>query len=124
MIAVEGPFVLRRYYAILTGGASSYGDGTALLPLLTEDFVFEGPIAGRMEGAVRFAHGARGFIETVNGIAISQAVTTPYQAAVLYDAELPGGTVRFAEFFRLDGDRIRELIIHYNADQYVAKGGR
>ena len=118
----ESP-TLRRYYSILTGGADAYQDGRNLLPLLTDDFVFDGPIAGRMAGGTRFTHGVRGFIETVRDITILQAVITPVRAAVLYDAELPGGTVRFSEFFAFDGEKIRELHIQYAAADYRAKGG-
>ena len=119
----ESP-ALRRYYSILTGGADAYLDGRDLLPLLTDDFVFDGPIAGRVVGGERFAHGVRGFIETVREITILQAVVTPVGAAVLYDAELPEGNVRFADFFDFDGEKIRELRIHYAAAEYRASGGR
>ena len=119
----ESP-VLGRYYELLLGGIESYGDGAELRALLSDDFVFDGPIAGRMEGGVRFTHGVRGFIETVATVAILRAVVTDDAAAVLYDAELPTGTVRFAEFFAFAGDRIRELYIHYNAAEYLAAGGR
>jgi hypothetical protein len=86
--------------------------------------VFEGPIAGRVAGGDRFAHGVRGFIETVQDIGPLQFVLGEASAAVLYDAEMPGGTVRFSEFFEFDGDRIRELRIQYNAADYLANGGR
>ncbi|WP_026554730.1 nuclear transport factor 2 family protein [Arthrobacter sp. 35W] len=121
---IEGSPTLRRYYGILTAGAQSYEDGRGLLPLLTDDFVFDGPIAGRIAGGTRFTHGVRGFIETVRDITILQAVVTSAGAAVLYDAELPHGTVRFSEFFQLDGDKIRELRIHYAPADYLASGGR
>ena len=114
---------LRRYYAILTGGADQYRDGQELLPPLSDDFVFEGPIAGRMEGGARFARGVKGFILTVREITIIQAVITPEAAAVLYDAVLPNGTVRFTEFFEFDGDAIRELRVQYNASDYLTAGG-
>jgi hypothetical protein len=114
---------LRRYYAILTGGVDHYRDGQELLPLLSEDFVFEGPIAGRMEGGARFTRGAKGFIETVQKITVIQSVITPDAAAMLYDAVLTNGTVRFTEFFEFDGEVIRELRIHYNASDYLAAGG-
>ena len=120
---IEDSQLLSRYYDILMGGVDRYQDGRDLLPLLAEDFVFDGPISGRMEGGVRFTHGVRGFIEAVRNITFLQVVSTKSGAAVLYDAELPGGTVRFSEFFELDGDRIRELRIQYNAAEYVANGG-
>ena len=119
----ESP-ILRRYYSVLTGGADLYEGGCNLLPLLADDFVFDGPVAGRMAGGSRFTHGVRGFIETVRDITILQVVVTSAGAAVLYDAELPNGTVRFSEFFEFDGDKIRELRIQYAAADYLANGGR
>jgi hypothetical protein len=121
---IEGNATLRSYYAILSAGADAYRDGRGLLPLLADDFVFEGPIAGRVAGGARFAQGVRGFIENARTINVVQAVSGPTGAAVLYDAELPGGTVRFSEFFEFDDGRIRELRIQYDAADYVAKGGR
>lgn len=121
--ALEANATLSRYYEILAGGIDAYADGRDLLPLLAEDFAFDGPIAGRMAGGARFTHGVRGFIEAARNITILQSVVTDDGAAVLYDAELPGGVVRFAEFFELDGDRIRELRIHYDPADYLAKGG-
>lgn len=122
--AVHGSPLLSRYYDILRGGVDLYGDGREMLLLLADQFAFDGPISGRREGGVGFTHGVRGFIEAAKGIAFLQVVATESGAAVLYDAELPGGTVRFAEFFEFDGDRIRELRIHYNAAEYVERGGR
>ena len=124
IVALAGHPTLSRYYEILGAGIDAYADGRDLLPLLTDDFVFEGPIAGRVAGGSRFAHGVRGFIETVREITLLQVVTGEGGAAVLYDAEMPGGTVRFSEFFELEGERIRELNIQYNAADYLANGGR
>ncbi len=44
--------------------------------------------------------------------------------ATLYDAEMPGGAVRFAEFFHLDGGKIQSLRLVYDATEYRARGGR
>jgi hypothetical protein len=121
--AIDAHPTLSRYYGILGAGIDDYADGRDLLPLLTDDFVFDGPIAGRIAGGERFAHGVRGFIEAARGITPLQVVVDATSAAVLYDAELPGGTVRFSEFFELDGDRIHELRIQYNAADYISKGG-
>lgn len=121
--AIEAHPTLSRYYRILGAGIDAYADGRDLLSLLAEDFVFDGPIAGRMAGGARFAHGVRGFIEAAKQLTPLQAVVTSTGAAVLYDAELPGGVVRFSEFFELDGDKIREVCILYNPTDYLAKGG-
>ncbi|SDO65941.1 hypothetical protein SAMN04515671_1617 [Nakamurella panacisegetis] len=123
-ITIEESPTLHRYYSILTGGADLYQDGRDLLPLLTDDFVFDGPIAGRMSGGIRFTHGVRGFIETVRDITILQAVVTSAGAGVLYDAQLPNGTIRFSEFFKFHGNKIGQLHIQYNAADYRANGGR
>lgn len=122
--ALAGNPTLSRYYEILGAGIEAYADGRDLAPLLTDDFVFEGPIAGRIAGGDRFARGVRGFIETVRAIEPLQVVLGDTGAAVLYDAEMPGGAVRFSEYFELEGDRIRELRIQYNAADYLGKGGR
>jgi hypothetical protein len=37
---------------------------------------------------------------------------------------LPGGMVRFAEFFRITDGKIRSLRLHYDAAEYRARGGR
>ncbi|NUP74719.1 MAG: hypothetical protein HOQ07_08745 [Sinomonas sp.] len=120
---IDASAVLRTYYAILLGGIEKYGDGHELLPLLDDHLTFDGPVAGRVEGAARFARGVRGFIEAVREIDFVQAVTTDDGAAVLYDAVLPNATVRFAEFFEFAGGVIKELRIHYNAADYAAAGG-
>ncbi|MEV8509200.1 hypothetical protein AB0368_30795 [Actinoplanes sp. NPDC051475] len=43
---------------------------------------------------------------------------------MLYDAEMPGGTVRFAEFFTFGDGVIETLNLHYDGQDYIAKGGR
>lgn len=45
-------------------------------------------------------------------------------AAALYDARMPGGTVRFAEFFRVNVGKIQSLRLLYDATEYRARGGR
>ncbi|WP_336855739.1 nuclear transport factor 2 family protein [Sinomonas albida] len=120
---IESSSALRAYYAVLLGGIEKYGSGEDLLPLLDDRFSFDGPIAGHVEGASRFARGVKGFIETVREIDFIQAVATEDGAAVLYDAVLPNATVRFAEFFEFEGGVIRRVSILYNASEYTAAGG-
>ena len=59
---IDTSAALRSYYAILLGGVERYGDGQELLPFLADGFEFEGPTAGRVAGAARFAQGVKGFI--------------------------------------------------------------
>ena len=115
--------LVSAYYEILQAGAGSY-DPERLRSILTSDLDFEGPIAGHVRGADRFTRGVAGFIETQHGIRFVQQVVTHDAAAVLYDADLPGGTLRFAEFFRFDGGQIASITLLYDPARYAASGGR
>jgi hypothetical protein len=120
----DDPAVLvSAYYEILQAGAGSYDPGR-LRSLLGPDLDFDGPIAGHVRGADRFTRGVAGFIETQHGIRFVQRVITPEAAAVLYDADLPGGTLRFAEFFRFGGGQIASIKLLYDPGRYSAFGGR
>jgi len=114
--------LVSAYYEILQAGAGSY-DAERLRSIFTSDLDFEGPIAGNVRGADRFTRGVAGFIETQQGIRFVQQVMHD-AAAVLYDADLPGGTLRFAEFFRFDGGQIASIKLLYDPARYAASGGR
>ena len=115
--------LVSAYYEILQAGAGSY-DPERLRSILMSDLDFDGPIAGHVCGADRFTRGVAGFIETQHGIRFMQQVVTHDAAAVLYDADLPGGTLRFAEFFRFDGGQIASIKLLYDPARYAASGGR
>jgi hypothetical protein len=51
-------------------------------------------------------------------------VITPDAAAVLYDADLPGDTLRFTEFFRFGGGKISSIKLLHDPGRYTALGGR
>lgn len=116
--------VLDRYYGVLTGGTAAFDGGRDLRPILAPDLAFEGPIAGRVAGAERFIRGVSGFVETVRSLHVLQRLETGPHAATLYDAEMPGGIVRFAEFFEMVDGRIQSLRLVYDAAEYRARGGR
>lgn len=120
----SAPEVLRRYYAILTGGADDYGDGTALLELLDDQLDFEGPIAGQVIGAEMFIEGVKGFVATVSRIDVVQDVHDAAGSSVLYDAHLPHAVVRMSEFFRFEGGRLARLKLQYPPQEYIEAGGR
>ena len=86
-------------------------DAERLRAILAPDLDFEGSIAGRRSGADAFIAGAAGFAAAARRITMRQREPT----AALYDAELPGGTVRFAEFFQIEDGRISTLRLHYDA---------
>jgi SnoaL-like domain len=115
--------LVSAYYEILRAGAESY-DPEQLRSILAPDLDFDGPIAGHVRGAGRFTRGVAGFVQTQQGIRFLQQVVTPDAAAMLYDADLPGGTLRFAEFFRSDGGQIASIKLLYDPGRYTAFGGR
>ncbi|MHB2024096.1 MAG: nuclear transport factor 2 family protein [Mycobacteriales bacterium] len=115
--------VLKTYYEILDDATASL-DEERLRAILAPDLDFEGPIAGQVVGAEWFIKGVCGFVETKQKITMVRQVHAGDAAATLYDAELPGGTVRFAEFFEIDAGKIRSLRLLYDASEYRAKGGR
>jgi ketosteroid isomerase-like protein len=91
-------------------------DAERLRAILAPDLVFEGPIAGRRVGADAFVEGAAMFARASRGIAMLQREPS----AALYDAELPGGIVRFAEFFEVADGRIQTLRLHYDPAAFQA----
>ena len=124
-VSTAAPQVLQDYYRVLTGGAQAYGQGGELRPLLSEHLHFTGPLAGsRPDSTDAFLRGVAGFVATVRSLAVVQEVHDDHGSAVLYDAALPGGTVRFAEFFTFADGRISRLALHYDGPDYLAKGGR
>ena len=115
--------IVPAYYDILTAGPTSF-DEAGLRTILAPDLVFEGPIAGHVTGAERFITGVRGFVETVQRLTMVHQLQGRDLAATLYDAEMPGGTVRFAEFFHIDAGRISSLRLLYDPAEYRVRGGR
>lgn len=115
--------VVHDYYDILGGGMASFDPGR-LREILAPDLEFEGPIAGRRTGAEGFIKGVSGFAGTMRGLTVVQEVHAEGMAAALYDAAMPGGIVRFAEFFQIADGRIRSLRLLYDAGEYRARGGR
>jgi hypothetical protein len=111
--------LVREYYDTLTRF-----DPARLRAILAPELVFEGPIAGRRVGAEGFVKGASGFAQAVKRVDMLHLLDSGEEAAALYDAELPGGTVRFAEFFAVEDGRIRSLRLLYDAAEYRAAGGR
>lgn len=116
--------VINGYYGAWQEGSESF-DEERLALLLAEDLEFEGPIAGRRRGAGGFIGGLRRFVEGLQApINVLQQDLGDAGGAVLYDARLPKGSMRFAEFFEVEGGRIRRLLLLYDAERYRALGGR
>ena len=104
---------IETYYEILQSGAGRF-DPEQLRAILAPELIFEGPIAGQRVGVEPFCKGVVGFVTALQHLEMRQLVTTPGKAAALYDAELPGGTCRFAEFFELDTGMITGLQLQFD----------
>jgi hypothetical protein len=112
------------YYDSWRSGDSSV-DKTRVSGILAENLDFAGPIAGKRQGSAGFIAGLTRFVEGLQApIRIVQRVDSDQQAAVLYDADLPMGTMRFAEFLTVGAGRIQAIRLVYDAAQYRALGGR
>src|SRR6478736_3482469 len=103
--------IIDTYYEILEDF-----DAERLRAIVAPDLRFEGSIAGRRSGAEPFIAGVAGFAAAARSITMLQREPT----AALYDAELPGGTVRFAEFFEVADGRIQALRLHYDVGAFKA----
>lgn len=124
-LSPSAPPVLQEYYRVLTAGPEAYGGGSGLRGLLSDRLDFTGAIAGHVPDATEaFLQGVAGFIGTVRDIDVLREVHDSAGSAVLYDAAMPGGTVRFAEFFTFSDGLIDTLDVHYDGPDYLAKGGR
>ena len=115
--------LVRVYYEVLQGGTVSF-DEDRLRAILAPDLAFEGPIAGHRVGAEMFIRGVAGFAQTMNHLTMLQLLHAGDETAALYDAEMPGGTVRFAEFFQATDGTLRSLRVLFDPAAYRARGGR
>jgi hypothetical protein len=116
--------LIDAYYDSWRTGIESF-DEPRLGRILAPDLDFEGPIAGKRRGAAGFVGGLKRFVEGLQPpIVMLQQVSFGGEAAALYDAKLPGGTMRFAEFFVIQDGRIGAIKLLYDAAQYRALGGR
>ena len=115
--------LVQAYYDSWKDGIASF-DRARLREILADDVRFDGPIAGSVTGADRFVKGVQGFVETMRDVRFLHRLQAGDEAAALYDADLPGGTVRFAEFFHVADGRIQAITLLYDAAEYRARGGR
>ena len=116
--------IVRAYHDTLTGGIASFDEGQRLRTILASDFVFEGPIAGPRRRCGEIHKRRLGFIETARTVNMLRQLYAEGMAAALYEAEMPGGTVRFAEFFQIAAGKIRSIELVYDPVEYRARGGR
>lgn len=114
--------LVAAYYESWRGGIGSF-DEERVRDLLAPDLVFDGPIAGRRTGAEPFLVGLRRFVSTIDAFHPLQEIRSDAEASALYDCDLPGGRVRFAEFLRTGGERIQAITLVYDAGEFQRRGG-
>jgi ketosteroid isomerase-like protein len=116
--------LINAYYGSWRSGIASF-DETRLHAIIADDLDFEGPIAGKRRGAPGFIAGLSRFVEGLQApIGVLQLVESGDAGAALYDANLPEGSMRIAEFFEVKDGRIQAIKLVYDATQYRALGGR
>src|SRR6476660_1694697 len=111
--------LVHAYYASWTDGPSAF-DEARLRRLLAPDLRFEGPIAGTRTGVESFLKGLSDFVRTLSGYRSIQQVHSANQASALYDCDIGanGGSLRFAEFVRIEHERIQEIKLVYDAHEF------
>jgi ketosteroid isomerase-like protein len=115
--------VVDAYYASWTDRDKPF-DETRLRTILAPDLDFEGPLAGHRVGADGFIGGVHAVYAALMSFKLVQRLEQGNQVAVLYDCELtrPAGMQRFAEFFKIDGDRIASIKLMYDGTEWRKLG--
>ncbi len=110
--------LVRAYYASWKNGAAQF-DETRLAAVLASRLVFESPMS-RREEAPSFIEALRRISTTVRELRFLHTLAHGDECAVLYDAdlEMPRGTHRFAEFFRVEGERIATIRLVFDPSEF------
>ncbi len=110
--------LLRAYYDAWKGGAERF-DEQKLRAVLLPRLAFESPVS-RREDAAGLIEGIARFVKTLKAVHFLQTLATGNEAAVVYDCELtaPVETLRCAEFFRVEDDRIASIRLVFDATEY------
>jgi hypothetical protein len=101
--------LVRGYYKSWKDGIARF-DEAQLGAVLAARLVFESPMS-RREDAPSLIEAIRKVASGVRELRFLQTITAGDECAVLYDADFdaPRGTHRFAEFFRIEGERIAAI---------------
>src|SRR5689334_16924003 len=107
------------YYASWTDPSAPF-DEARLRSILGPELEFDGPLAGHRVGAEAFIRGVQAVYAALKSFTLLQRVEQSGQIAVLYDCDLtrPAGKYRFAEFFRVDNDRIQSINLLYDGTEW------
>jgi len=111
--------LVHAYYASWTDGPSAF-DAARLRSLIAPDLQFEGPIAGKRTGVESFLNGLSDFVRTLSAYRSIQQVHSGNEDSALYDCDIGAeqGTLRFAEFVRIENEQIQEIKLVYDAHEF------
>lgn len=104
---------VRAYYESWTRG-----DMPRARSCLADDLDFQGPIDS-FTGADPFIAALTGFAGMLTRVELLQELYAADEAALLYDCVTasPAGTIRTAEFFRLEGGKIVQIRLVFDATE-------
>ncbi len=114
---------MTAYYGLLEAGPAGLDRGR-LRALLADDLRFEGPIARHRVGADPFVEGVAGLVTSAGSLHHLRRLCDGPLATALHDAELPRGTVHFAEIFEVADGTIRSLQLPFDPSASAAAGSR
>jgi limonene-1,2-epoxide hydrolase len=114
----ETAAIVREYYDAWKDGHAKM-DEAKLLRVLADDVVVETPMR-RITGPSELVAGISRFARTLKGISFIQTIATGTEASAVYDCALtaPVDTLRCAEFFRIEGGRIKAIRLVFDATEY------
>jgi len=113
--------LVRAYYDSWKGGADHF-DEARLRSVLHPRLQFESP-ASKRDDLEETLPGIQRFGKTVRAHRMLQMFASGNEAAAIYDCDLtaPVDSLRLAEFFRVEGDRITSIRLIFDASAYKAK---
>jgi len=113
--------LVRAYYDSWKGGGEHY-DEARLRSVLHPRLLFESPTSKR-DKLDDFLPGLQRFAKTLRAHRMLQLFANGDEAAAVYDCDLttPVDTLRCAEIFRTEGDRICSIRLVFDATAYSKK---
>jgi hypothetical protein len=111
--------LVQAYYDSWKDGMATF-DAKRLREILAPDLRFEGPIAGKRIGREPFLVGLADFVRALRAYRPVRQLQAGGEASALYDCDLGAGagTLRFAEFIRVEDEKIREITLLYDASEF------
>jgi SnoaL-like protein len=111
--------LIDAYYDSWSHGGDSF-DERRLREILSPELLFQGPVAGTRVGVESFLRALSRISRSTRAFRLIEQIRGGNSAALLYECDLeePPGTHRFAEFLRVENDRIQEIRIVFDATNW------